>query len=192
MHSAKWIASAVVLCGLTKHHCLDTKRHWCNRCKKRFARHAKKTMQLDQRQFIGQFNFHLATGHAVDDDLCSFVVNSATKECAAAITKRCKQLATANYINDHCLCLNAVGANEVKSNPSHRVSHDPKQRCIAAMLPAIGEANTNNPNRRKKDQAMDRLCRAKMGLESAEAAVSADPESQTFLSKKKNHNNIGA
>jgi len=132
--SSRWVKCPKLLFLISSHKHLDTKFCPCHQCNKEFTGHNKQSLSLDATTIIGHFNFYLSTECAVEEELCSFIVDSPDAP-SARIARHLEKIAVDNHLQDCQLCLHAVRAQRIKCGPSKNVSlFDTSQLTIAAAL----------------------------------------------------------
>ena len=131
--SSRWVSFPKLLYGIKQHKYLDTKMYPCRSCKKEFTGYNKRTLQLDADQIVGYFNCFLATKHAIDDELYSFIVNSPDSS-PARIAQHLQRMAADNFFQDYQSFLHAVRFDRIKGTATDVSRLDPRQPRIAQAL----------------------------------------------------------
>jgi hypothetical protein len=177
---ARWVNCPKVLFGTSRHRYLDTVLYPCTKCGRRFAGYNKQSMQLDSSLYYGYFTFYLGHGFAVDDELHRFVIESATTESTAAISKKLNRMAYDAYYEDHQLYLTAIGLKKIRPKK--------KQKSIAELMPR----QTNNSELQKllnaRTKRSQELTMARLAYISASTACDTDWAFKNMLRDKDNHN----
>ena len=179
VESSRWVSFPKLMFGIKHHRCLDTKMHPCRACKKEFAGHNKTSLEIDAKQLVGCFNFCLAAKHAVDDELCSFIVNSPDSS-PARTAQHLQRIASDNCFNDcqHHLC--AVRAFKIRETPTNVSKCDKRQPQIGAALREQTERQKETKEQlaisRVKNQLRSDIKRLQFKLLSVEASLDVSAE----------------
>jgi hypothetical protein len=120
INNIEWVDEPKILYGVRTHRYLDTVYYKCYGCGSTFAGYNEKSLKLDSASLIGIFNFHLAKGLAVDDEVYSHIVNH-SHDTTASIYRRLALSVTDNYIDDGLYYCQAVMANKVQKERKHGV-----------------------------------------------------------------------
>ena len=182
----RWIRTPKTLFGLNTHRYLDTKFYWCSACRKRFAGYDKRSMQLSAKVWLGYFPFNLSDRFAVDDELYSFLINSAN-ETTSNIHKKLNQMVTDKYYETFQYYLYLVRSKRIRPRNLSTGNGD-GQRRIDNML---GPQQKESANRRKLRLARERLQCVRQKIQSEHSKLDSGLPFQRLLDEKTNRNNLG-
>ena len=91
-------------------------------------------MQLDAKHYFGTFDFYLGSRYAVDAELHSYVVNSATTQPTPSIFESLKAMTVDKYLSNFQCYLTAIGMDKVKFQKRNVCSQDRRQPTIDSVL----------------------------------------------------------
>ena len=180
----RWINTPKTLFGLHSHRCLDTKLCWCSSCRSRFAGYDKCSMQLSAKVWLGYFPFNLSDRFAVDEELHSFIINSAN-ETTTEMLNKLQKLSTDKHHADCQCCLCLVRSKRMRPR---NVAMGDGQKRIDTML---GPKKKESAGHRKLRLARERLSCVRRKLQSEQANLDSGLPFESVLNQKHNRNNLG-
>jgi len=180
----RWIRTPKTLFGLNTHRYLDTKFYWCSACRKRFAGYDKRSMQLSAKVWLGYFPFNLRDRFAVDEELHSFIINSAN-ETTTEMLNKLQKLSTDKHHADCQCCLCLVRSKRMRPR---NVAMGDGQKRIDTML---GPKKKESAGHRKLRLARERLSCVRRKLQSEQANLDSGLPFESVLNQKHNRNNLG-